>query len=356
MGFTLLLYNFILFFAIIFSYCAERSIGKWQRIFCRVMVFFTLFIPAALRYGIGTDYSSYEDIYNGNVYGLLEPGFVIIVNSFNSWGVSSFFFFAFMSFLTYLPICFWLKRKYYSWIVPLYVMFFYLQTYSIIRQALCVSFLIYAIQLMMMHKPYKALFWIIFSSMFHFSGIFLLPFLFLGKIRYNVPLVISVLLVLVVGIYKFDFISMIFSSSIYQESKYAGYESTAFGAETELGSGIGVLSSILFPFIFIIFSKEIVDKEKGYSFLIIFSVFFIVAQILSAKIHIFNRVFDTIRYLPIFLYPIFYKNVFFKYKTILVGILLLLTFILFEKSILVNNTAIGGGLGISPYVSIIDEK
>lgn len=69
--------------------------------------FFVMFIPAALRYDIGTDYSFYVEAYHSQyLLSGYEYGFRIIVNILKMFSFPSQALFVFTSFLIYAPVCF----------------------------------------------------------------------------------------------------------------------------------------------------------------------------------------------------------------------------------------------------------
>ena len=106
--YTLFLYLLI---PIITSLCAlgiSNSNIKYENEIClRFLIFLVLFMPASIRYGIGTDYFSYQDIYINNYYGGdFEPAFSLILFLCNKFNCSFNFFLSIISIVTILPIYF----------------------------------------------------------------------------------------------------------------------------------------------------------------------------------------------------------------------------------------------------------
>lgn len=80
--FSFLIYNIILLNSIACGYIAEFSNNRSHRILARWLFFFTLFVPAAIRYEVGYDYGNYSEIYNNLVDAYIdEPGFLLLQNS-----------------------------------------------------------------------------------------------------------------------------------------------------------------------------------------------------------------------------------------------------------------------------------
>ena len=111
--FTYLIYNMILVLSFLSAYLAEFSKTKFQRIVCRIVLFNILFIPAAIRYNVGTDYPNYVDYFN-SVYGndVNEYGFYVLTVFLRNIGLPVHSLFVASSFLSYFPLLFLSRRSY----------------------------------------------------------------------------------------------------------------------------------------------------------------------------------------------------------------------------------------------------
>ena len=73
----------------------------------RWLFFFTLFVPAAIRYEVGYDYGNYSEIYNNLVDAYIdEPGFLLLQNSARYLDLETQWIFILTSFVMYFTIFF----------------------------------------------------------------------------------------------------------------------------------------------------------------------------------------------------------------------------------------------------------
>ena len=107
----------ILVLSFLSAYLAEFSKTKF-----RIVLFNILFIPAAIRYNVGTDYPNYVDYFN-SVYGndVNEYGFYVLTVFLRNIGLPVHSLFVASSFLSYFPLLF-LSRRSYSIKILFYVL------------------------------------------------------------------------------------------------------------------------------------------------------------------------------------------------------------------------------------------
>lgn len=358
---TYFLYNSILLLSSFFAYCGERVGNKRDEYLCRIMVFLILWIPASFRSDIGTDYSSYQSIYEHIDWYIdeLEIGYVWLNQIFRSLSLGHEYMFSAVAALTYAPICFGMPKKGYSVLIIFYILTLYLVSYNLVRQSIAISFSLYAaVQLL---KGRNVLYFVIIigAVMFHVSALLLLLFFFLKYIRFNIWVGILVTILGSFLIIKFDFISIIFGSDIFLSTSYGRYATSSFNKETEMGSGLGVMVKCIIPFIILFFASKIetsdLQSEKNKNgFLVGLSMAYIFAQVLSVQIHIFNRLVDIVSFMIVLGIGIIYL-IRWKYRKIILLFLSILFLTLFEKNISAGKSSEIGGLGISPYKSILNE-
>src|SRR5690554_6268916 len=60
---TFVLYNSILLLSTLFVYLSDKIAGKYGKFFLLSIAFLILYLPAAIRFNIGSDYLSYKDIF-----------------------------------------------------------------------------------------------------------------------------------------------------------------------------------------------------------------------------------------------------------------------------------------------------
>ena len=152
--FSFLIYNIILLNSIACGYIAEFSNNRSHRILARWLFFFTLFVPAAIRYEVGYDYGNYSEIYNNLVDAYIdEPGFLLLQNSARYLDLETQWIFILTSFVMYFPISFCIGRKSFFLISSFYTLYVYIDSLSFVRQFLAVTFLICALYYYLYSEP-----------------------------------------------------------------------------------------------------------------------------------------------------------------------------------------------------------
>lgn len=353
---TYLIYNFILLFASFFAYCAQQVDNKRQECFCRIMVFLVLWIPASLRYGIGTDYFSYCSIYEHIDWYAdnLEVGYVWLNQLFHSLQLGYEWLFATVAGVTYAPLCFGLPKKAYAWWILFYVLTIYLGSYSLMRQSIAISLSLYAsVQLLQGHSK-RYLVSIMLASLFHTSALLLLFAFILKYMNFNRWNALLIAVGGIIFIYKFSFISILFESEAFLNSRYGDYAISSFNRETEMGSGLGVAAKCIVPCICIFLSNKMQNAKKGNGFLVGISIAYLLAMSLSVQIHVFSRLVDAVSFVGVLGIGII-SMIRLRYRKILLLFLFCLSVLTFEYNIAIAQVSLGRGIGISPYVSLLNR-
>ena len=348
---TLLLYNAILLAACAAALCVRCGEG-WREWVWRCVLLLVLLLPAAFRYGIGTDYANYVNYFNAPEGVILrtEIGFLLLNRLVIALGGSVQWMFAIVALLTYMPLAFGLRRSRILPIVALYMLTLYLSSFSLIRQMLAISWVLVALtRYLDDHKIGHAYFWIVLASCFHLSALMVLPFILVRKI--HVP---AWLLLLFIPVFYFaathGFIDYLFSSDVFLGTKYGGYVNSQYDRKTEMGSGLGVVLRMLIPLVYTLYSKQL-DRKND---VVLYSVVaYVVSYMLSIQIHIFNRLVDTFSFAPILAFGVLSKEL---KKRLALVVLFVLMLVNFEKTIVANTSDKHGGLGVTPYVSIFDAN
>src|SRR5690554_4211706 len=96
---TVLFYNFIVLSSTFFVWLSEKGrtyVDRWVLLW---IAFLIVFVPSAIRYGVGTDFFNYVDIYeNLENYTWMEQGFYFInwalksVDAHPQWSMAAFAF------------------------------------------------------------------------------------------------------------------------------------------------------------------------------------------------------------------------------------------------------------------------
>jgi hypothetical protein len=354
--FTYFLYNTILLIAGSFAYLAEHGNTRLFRLCCRVVVFLSLWIPASLRYGTGTDYFNYVGIFNNIDNSTQEVGWILLNKLIHFLGLSSQWVFVFSSFLLYFSLCFIIKRKNYCYSMIFYILlFFYFKSFNIIRQQIAVSFIICAITVLEDKKYIKFVLSMFFAFMFHVSALFILPFLLFKNLKFRRRIVLITITILgIIILFRFNFLIIALSISEKLGLKYARYmNSEFFTSKTPLGSGLGVFANIFVSLLAVCMAPQITKKYPQKAFAVNLSVIYIFSYILAAQFVILGRIRDVFIFVPVIVTG-FAIQATGKYKQIVALFLICLSLFLFEYNIQ-KQTRRSFAMWIYPYYSIFSD-
>lgn len=140
----------------------------------RGSAFVLMFIPAALRYGTGTDYLNYTAIFKDIARSpdeRLEYGFYLLNLLFNKAGFDVQWVFGTMSFFTLFFLFRAVPRKSFKFIIPFYYMTLYTAAYNIIRQSAVICMAYYAYRLFETRRIKRALLCTAAAMLFHRSAV-----------------------------------------------------------------------------------------------------------------------------------------------------------------------------------------
>lgn len=347
-------YYSILFAATFWAYMAEHSgCSKRKEYIYRFLLFFSLWLPAIFREGIGTDYVSYVSLFKYADIGDIEPGFYYICQAVKFMGLDYHWMFAIVALITYCPICFGVPRKGLSLTVMFFCFLFYLNTWSLIRQGAAVCLICWAVFQLLEGKRLKFITIVLLASTMHYSALLLLPFYFLWNKPLNRLFAIVIIAIGIASILLFGAIDYLFSSAIFVDSHYGRYVTSGFNRETEIGTGLGVIIRLIIP----IYAVYLLPKSKnyfhGYEFVIYLNIAYILSYCLALQIHIFNRIVDLFTFAPFMTMGIIVAYMHHKFKKIILFVIIALNLMLFYKSIIAGNSNNIGGLGIYPYQTFL---
>lgn len=334
--YSYIIYNSILFFSFLFSFIAEY--GKGGKNFLRILVFITLWLPAAIRYEVGVDYNSYVEIYEGIRPNLInELGFLYIQNVLQWIGCSVQWLFVMTSFIMYVPLCLALKQQNYCSIISFYVLFVYFSSLGFIRQFLAVSCLVYSLYNYLYTYDNKKCYWgMILSLMFHYSALcYLIVFFLFRDFRIGIKRMLVIIVLFYGLIISIDFVPFLFKSVAIFIPSYGAYIDSIFNAPTPLGTGLGVLSRLLIPFCVLLNADKLINKNNRNSLLVILNLIYILVNILAVNIFVFVRLNELFLFVLPFSFAELLK-IRFKYKKIVMSLICILSIILFEKNILLH--------------------
>lgn len=356
MIFSFFVYNLILFVACSFAFLAEKVKSGNQEYICRVSVFLILWIPAAIRYGIGTDYMSYAEIYQhiGSYTDSVEIGYVLLNQLLHWTDLDTQWVFVLSSFIIYFPVCFVLPKKSYFIMITFYILTCYFASFSLVRQSMAVSFIICATVALLRGRRSLYFIYVTVAALFHLSAVLMFIFYFIRTLKLNKWGWFACVAVIAYAVVALDFISAIFSSPLFLDTSYGGYATNDFNRETEIGSGIGVLVKWLFPCCIIFYSKGMSSLNKENNFIVVISVGYLAFSVFTLQIHIFTRLVDLVTFVFLFAAGLFYSYKI-KMRQLLLGGMLVLFLVLYEHTILIGQISKQEGLGISPYTTIFTD-
>lgn len=354
---TITLYFSILLGSSLWAFQAEYTLSRKREILYRFALLLTLWIPAALRLNIGTDYPGYVYLYNYAEFGDIEPGYYFICKVLREINAGSIYMFALISLISYIPICFGVPKKGLFVSVYFFCCLFYLSTYSLIRQGAAVCLIWYASYALLEGKNIKFIIVLLLASTFHYSSLIILPFYFIKNMfSLNRKMIIIVLLTGTIGILNFNVIDKIFSSALFLDSHYGSYAMSQYNKETEMGSGLGVAIRLLIPVYSLYILPNIKDKIKGYGYILSLNIAYIFSYLLAIQIHIFNRLVDLLSFVPLLTIGIVVVNYKPIYRKLLIYTFITLNSLIFYKTIIGNDSRKGEGIGIYPYNSVLFNK
>lgn len=297
---TVVFYNIILLSSTFFVWLSEKGRTRLDRNVLLGVAFFIVFIPSAIRYGIGTDYFNYLRIYeSGNYdYYLKEPAFYFINWFLDKLEAHFQWLFVILAFVFTVVVFKAYPRKN-AWLIHL--LFFSTQLYfsfNGLRQAAAIAWCFLALFCFFERRYITFIVLTLAGATFHQSALFVTVAGLAALLPINRYIKTQVAPIVFISFILFTFIS-INVVLVYMEqilnwvglSKYASYfSSTVHFVERDFGSGIGVLAKILFSIYIICQTKKILELNENYWLLILLIFVFAIATVLANEIVIFNRV------------------------------------------------------------------
>ncbi|MBE0471496.1 MAG: EpsG family protein [Methyloprofundus sp.] len=311
---TVFFYNFILFSSTFFVWLSEKGRTKLDRWVLLGIAFLLVFVPAAIRYDIGTDYLNYLAIYEGTSaiktlepYKFKEPLFYFVnwflksIDAHFQWMFAAFaFIFTAAAFKAYPRKNAWLLH----FLFFSMLLFF---SFNGLRQAVALSLSFLAL----FHFFERRYFWFfalnIVGATFHQSALFITATGLAALIPLGIHLKTRIAPFVFIGFIGFTYISMsvvlVYLEQILNLvglTKYAGYfSSTRHFIPRDFGSGLGVLAKLLFSIYIILNAKALIELNKNYWLLIILTFAYALGIVLANNIVIFGRMADTFILAPV---------------------------------------------------------
>lgn len=307
---TVLFYNFILLSSTFFVWLSEKMRYKLDRWLVLGVAFLLVFIPAAIRYDIGTDYLNYLRIYESGSYinyQFKEPAFYFINWFLDSIGAHYQWLFTVFAFI-FTAVAFKAYPRKNTWLLHfLFFAMLWFFSFNGMRQAVALSWCFLAL-FAFFEKRYVWFFVLtLIGATFHQSALFITVAGFAALIPLGNQVKYRVAPYSFIGFIIFTYISMnvvlVYMEQILSLvglTKYAGYFSSAkhFVAR-DFGSGIGVLAKVLFSVYIIWSARYYIQLNKNFWLLIVLIFAYAVGVVLADKIIIFGRMADTFIVAPI---------------------------------------------------------
>ena len=351
----------------VFSFLYSKSKDKSSIIIFLTLSFLILFLPLALRAGIGTDYNSYVRIVSSAIahknYFPFEIGWTPILWLIAQFDLDIQIFFVIPAFFTILILFVVIPRRHFWMCILAYISIAYLESFSLVRQAFAASIFLLSVRAFYNKHNIKALFWFILSAIFHKSVVFMAPLFFLSLFRWKFLNVYTSVFIFVCSCAFFSIFNVgsFLMQNVLGNSIYAGYIGGGYDKKTEMGSGLGLfLRLVMFAaFLFCIRRSARTNEDslfisRRYVYTVFSLYMLALSHILAAQIHIFNRIPNLFSpfYVYILLAIVQSKS---RYRKIVLIFTLSVLFVLFMKTLQVSSSSLGRGLGIVPYKSIFER-
>lgn len=301
---TVLFYSFILLCSTFFVWLSEKGRFKIDRWVLLGIAFLLVFIPSAIRYDIGTDYGNYlaiyEDLQELESYKLKEPGFYLVnyllisIGAHFQWMFSAFaFIFTAVAFKAYTRKQAWLLHF-------LFFSMLWFFSFNGMRQAVALSWCLLALFCFFDRRYILFLILTLIGSTFHQSALFitaagivaLIPLN--NKIKTHIAPVVFILFIIYAYFAMHDLIMYMEQFISLLGLKYSEYFSnTKHLVERDFGSGLGVLTKVLFSIYIILNSNQLLKINENYWLLLILIFAYAIGLVLASGIIIFGRMADT---------------------------------------------------------------
>lgn len=307
---TIIFYNFILLSSTFFVWLSEKGRTSFDRRLLLGIAFLLVFIPAAIRYDVGTDYVNYLNIFENLArlegYKYKEPAFYYInwllrsIDVHFQWMFATFaFIFTLVAFKSY-P-----RKK--AWL--LHFLFFstlWFFSFNIMRQTVALSWCLLASFYFLKGRHFWFFIFTLIGATFHQSAFLILLVGILALIPLHTKLKVHILPII--------FISSIILSYFYMDillkyveqtliflglTKYANYLHSSHFAVRDFGSGLGILAKVLFSIYIIWNTKALLQLNKKHWLIILLTFIYAIGLVLADSIIIFGRMVDTFSIAPI---------------------------------------------------------
>jgi hypothetical protein len=304
----------------------------------KFVTFLLLFVPGALRYGIGEDYVDYLIIFNSIANGhppkRIEPGYAFLNYLVSYFGGNIQHIMAVMALFTYGFFFLAMPRKYFYLLIPALVMNIYFWSYQSVRQMFVCAAAYYAYNRFYFNGKYKKyLIVIVIAFLFHYSALLylvIIPLLMIVKINGYIAGFIYIVGSIIYFKYSDSIMNMVYDLII-SKTNYASYITSSWWDSARISRGIvAVFRAVLLGIIIIAVGRKNTDKKSN-GVLILFLIFALFNSFMW-RVEILGRIARGLLF-SYFLIIEHILSIKMKYKKVLLLYIYLAFFILFYRSI-----------------------
>jgi hypothetical protein len=329
----MLFYVGLYLIATLFAFLYSNTKDKTAAVFPLIATFLILFLPSALRYGIGSDYFGYIDAFQMSgrtVNYYIEPGYQMLNVMIRNMGLNAQWVLAIMAFFTILFLFLSIPKRTFYLAIPLFMMLFYTLSFNGVRNCLTIMMGYYAYILFSKGKYVKSIIIILIAMQFHRSaGVMLLLFLIMHllKIKKIHSFVIFGLLFCLIPVA--DNLVQFLLTGPFLPDRFRGLGSFIYQNQPDITRGLLTYSRFLCYMVLIFFVKNRSSKDNSASNIRICLLCLLLVDILASfSLSIMYRV--THIFSIAWLIAVYHFNITtFKLRKILITLMLLYSFIVF---------------------------
>lgn len=304
----------------------------------------------SIRFHVGRDFSNYLRIFNevgSEEFERMEFGFKWLIQILNYLNLDSQFLFVIVACIIYISVFRTFKKTHSVSLLVVWLLLFFLPSLNQLRQYMALAVLTLALVNFEDKKKYLLL--VFLATSFHYTGLFGVIYLLMGRIKIKMLWLIVLLSPIFVFI---NLPKIILSLGILGDSYYAFYleDDVIYAGEQTLS--IGGLFRLLLPYAFIFIYRN--DQRIFVNLIKNSMAMYIALYFLSINFYILYRIY--IMFLVFLPFAVFYilkeERFFTRFFTVfyIIGL-----FFLFQKGVSEQTINPVNGSGIYPYQTIFDD-